>query len=80
MGVDWSRLTEAYSATRMFRRLAFGDTSGAGAGGLDGHYAAENVKGIGPEIMGAAIWSHRSFSVEGLGCMTGCKDWKSPTT
>lgn len=68
MGVDWERLTVAYSKTRTFRRLVFGDTSGAGTGGLDDYYAAENVKGIGSEIMGAAMFGLHSFPED--------PDWK----
>jgi hypothetical protein len=30
MGVDWERLTAAYTATRTFRETVFGDSSGAG--------------------------------------------------
>lgn len=51
--MDWERLTAAYTATRTFREKVFGDTSGAGTTGVDDRYAAEEVEGIGCEIMGA---------------------------
>lgn len=44
MGVDRERLTETSSTTRTFRRFVAGDTSGAGAGGLDDHHAAETSR------------------------------------
>lgn len=61
MGEDWGRLTATYSETRTFRKLIFGDTSGAGTSGIDDHYAAESFKGIGSEIMGAAMFGLHSF-------------------
>lgn len=61
MGEDWGRLTAAYSETRTFRKLVFGDTSGAGTSGLDDYYAAESFKGISSEIMGAAMFGLHSF-------------------
>lgn len=61
MGADWERLTAAYVATRTFREMAFGDTSGAGTTGLDDSYASAFFEGIGAEIMGAAMFGLHSF-------------------
>jgi dihydrofolate reductase len=61
MGVDWERLTGAYVATRTFREIVFGDTSGAGTTGLDDRYAAAFFDNIGAEIMGAAMFGLHSF-------------------
>jgi len=61
MGADWERLTAAYTATRTFRRMVFGDTSGAGTTGVDEKYAAVFFDGIGAEIMGAAMFGLHSF-------------------
>ena len=61
MGEDWERLTAAYTATRTFRETVFGDTSGAGATGIDDSYAAGSFEGIGSEIMGAAMFGLHSF-------------------
>jgi dihydrofolate reductase len=61
MGVDWERLTAAYAATRTFREMVFGDTSGAGTTGIDESYAAGFFEGVGAEIMGAAMFGLHSF-------------------
>ena len=61
MGEDWERLTAAYAATRTFREMVFGDTSGAGTTGIDESYAAASFEGIGAEIMGAAMFGLHSF-------------------
>jgi dihydrofolate reductase len=61
MGQDWERLTAAYAATRTFREMVFGDTSGAGTTGIDDNYAAGFFVGIGAEIMGAAMFGLHSF-------------------
>ena len=61
MGEDWDRLTTAYTATRTFRKMAFGDTSGAGTTGVDERYAAAFFDGIGAEIMGAGMFGLHSF-------------------
>ena len=61
MGADWERLTAAYTATRTFRRMVFGDTSGAGTTGVDEKYASAFFDGIGAEIMGAAMFGLHSF-------------------
>jgi dihydrofolate reductase len=61
MGEDWDRLTAAYSATRTFREMVFGDTSGTGTTGLDESYAAAFFEGVGAEIMGAAMFGLHSF-------------------
>ncbi|WP_028659875.1 dihydrofolate reductase family protein [Nocardioides insulae] len=61
MGEDWGRLTQAYAATRTFRRQVLGDTSGAGTTGLDDAHAAAHSVGVGAEIMGAAMFGLHSF-------------------
>jgi dihydrofolate reductase len=61
MGEDWERLTAAYAATRTFREMVFGDTSGAGTTGIDESYAAAFFEGVGTEIMGAAMFGLHSF-------------------
>lgn len=61
MGEDWERLTAAYAATRTFRELVFGDTSGAGTTGMDDSYAKAFFVGVGAEIMGAAMFGLHSF-------------------
>lgn len=61
MGEDWERLTAAYAATRTFREMVFGDTSGTGTTGLDESYAAAFFEGVGAEIMGAAMFGLHSF-------------------
>ena len=68
MGVDWERLTAAYTATRTFREMVFGDTSGAGTTGVDDRYAAAFFDGVGTEIMGAAMFGLHSFPED--------PDWK----
>lgn len=50
---DWSRLVDAYVATKTFHELVFKDTSGKGTTGIDDKYAKEYFEGIGAEIMGA---------------------------
>lgn len=61
MGEAWERLTAAYAATRTFRKMVFGDTSGTGTTGLDESYAAAFFEGVGAEIMGAAMFGLHSF-------------------
>jgi dihydrofolate reductase len=61
MGEDWDRLTAAYTATRTFREIAFGDDSGAGTTGVDDRYARAFFDGIGAEIMGAGMFGLHSF-------------------
>jgi dihydrofolate reductase len=61
MGEDWGRLTAAFGATRTFRERVFGDTSGSGTTGVDDSYAAAQSKGIGAEIMGAAMFGLHTF-------------------
>ena len=61
MGEGWDRLTAAYTATRTFREMVFGDTSGAGTTGIDEKYASAFFDGIGAEIMGAAMFGLHSF-------------------
>src|SRR3569623_1188290 len=52
-GPDWSRLVDAYVATRTFRERVLKDTSGKGATGVDDRYAQDYFANIGAEIMGA---------------------------
>lgn len=61
MGEGWDRLTAAYAATRTFREMVFGDTSGTGTTGIDNSYAAAFFQGVGAEIMGAAMFGLHSF-------------------
>lgn len=61
MGADWERLTAAYTATRTFRSMVFGDTSGAGTTGVDDKYASAFFEGIGSEVMGAGMFGLHSF-------------------
>jgi dihydrofolate reductase len=56
MGEDWGPLTAAYAATRTFRKMVFGDTTGEGTTGLDEDFAAAFFEGVGAEIMGAAMF------------------------
>ena len=55
-GPDWSRLTEAYTATRTFRARVLGDTSGEGTTGVDDTYAQAYFAEVGAEIMGAGMF------------------------
>jgi dihydrofolate reductase len=68
MGEDWAPLTAAYAATRTFRRMVFGDTTGAGTTGVDEGFAAGFFEGVGAEIMGAAMF--------GLHAHPDDPDWK----
>lgn len=61
MGDDWGRLTDAYTATRTFRRMVFGDTGDTGTTGVDERYASAFFDGIGAEIMGAAMFGLHTF-------------------
>lgn len=61
MGEGWERLTAAYTQTRTFREMVFGDTGGAGTTGIDEKYASAFFVGIGAEIMGAAMFGLHSF-------------------
>lgn len=61
MGEDWSRLTQAYVATRTIRARVFGDTTGAGTTDLDDEFAARYFEGVGAEIMGAGMFGLHSF-------------------
>jgi len=60
-GEDWSRLTQAYAATRTFRSRVMGDTSGEGTTDVDDEFATRYFEGIGAEIMGAAMFGLHSF-------------------
>ena len=55
-GPDWSRLTEAYVATRTFRARVLHDTSGEGTTGVDDQYAQAYFAEVGAEIMGAGMF------------------------
>ena len=61
MGKDWGPLTAAYVATRTMKQRVFGDTSGAGTGGVDDIHAAAFFERIGAEIMGAAMFGLHAF-------------------
>ena len=55
-GPDWSRLVEAYAATRTFRARVLHDTSGEGTTGVDDEYAQAYFAEVGAEIMGAGMF------------------------
>jgi len=55
-GPDWSRLVEAYIATRTFRARVMHDTSGEGTTGVDDEYARAYFAEVGAEIMGAGMF------------------------
>jgi len=61
MGEDWSRLTQAYVATRTFRARVLGDTTGAGTTDIDDEFAASYFEGVGAEIIGAAMFGLHAF-------------------
>ncbi|MFH8250589.1 dihydrofolate reductase family protein [Microbacterium sp. B2969] len=61
MGEDWGPLTAAYAATRTFRKMVFGDTSGEGTTEVDESYAAAFFTGVGAEIMGAAMFGLHTY-------------------
>jgi dihydrofolate reductase len=61
MGEDWSRLTDAYVATRTFRERVLHDTSGEGTTGVDDDYAKAYFAEVGAEIMGAGMFGLHSF-------------------
>ena len=60
-GEDWSRLVEAYAATRTVRERVFNDTGGEGTTGVDDRYASQYFAGVGAEIMGAGMFGLHSF-------------------
>ena len=55
-GPDWSRLVEAYIATRTFRARVLQETSGEGTTGVDDQYAQAYFAEVGAEIMGAGMF------------------------
>ena len=55
-GEDWSRLVDAYVATRTFRERVLHDTSGEGTTGVDDDYARSYFAEVGAEIMGAGMF------------------------
>lgn len=60
-GEDWSRLVEAYVATRTFQQRVLKDTSGKGTTGLDDKFAQDYFSNIGAEIMGAGMFGLHNF-------------------
>ena len=67
-GPDWSRLVEAYIATRTFRARVLHDTSGEGTTGIDDQYAQAYFAEVGAEIMGAGMF--------GLHAAADDPDWR----
>ena len=61
IGEDWSRLVDAYVATRTFRERVLHDISGEGTTGVDDRYAQAYFTGVGAEIMGAGMFGLHSF-------------------
>jgi dihydrofolate reductase len=61
MGEDWSRLVDAYVATRTFRERVLHDTSGKGTTGVDDEYAKAYFAEVGAEIMGAGMFGLHNF-------------------
>ena len=61
MGEDWGALTASYAATRTFRKMVFGDTTGAGTTGVDDAFAVTFFEGVGAEIMGAAMFGLHAY-------------------
>jgi dihydrofolate reductase len=55
-GADWSRLVDAYVATRSFRARVLHETSGEGTTGVDDEYAQAYFAEVGAEIMGAGMF------------------------
>jgi len=55
-GEDWSRLVDAYVATRTFRERVLHDSTGSGTTGVDEKYAEAYFAEIGAEIMGAGMF------------------------
>jgi dihydrofolate reductase len=55
-GDDWTRLTEAYAATRTFRARVLRESSGEGTTGVDDKYAQAYFADVGAEIMGAGMF------------------------
>jgi dihydrofolate reductase len=60
-GHDWSRLVEAYVATRTFRARVLHDTSGEGTTGVDDEYAQAYFDEVGAEIMGAGMFGLHTY-------------------
>jgi len=61
MGADWSRLVDAYVATRTFRQRVLHDDSGGGTTGVDDAYAQAYFAEVGAEIMGAGMFGLHDF-------------------
>jgi dihydrofolate reductase len=61
MGADWSRLVDAYVATRTFRERVLHDDSGEGTTGVDDAYAQAYFAELGAEIMGAGMFGLHNF-------------------
>lgn len=60
-GEDWSRLVQAYAATRTVRERVLHDTSGEGTTGVDEKYAKAYFAEVGAEIMGAGMFGLHNF-------------------
>jgi hypothetical protein len=60
-GEDWSRLVDAYVATKTFRERVLHDTSGEGTTGVDDEYAVSYFAEVGAEIMGAGMFGLHNF-------------------
>lgn len=60
-GEDWSRLVEAYAATKTLQERLLKDTSGKGTTGIDDKYAQDYFDNIGAEIMGAGKFGLHNF-------------------
>ncbi|NLE96957.1 MAG: dihydrofolate reductase family protein [Propionibacterium sp.] len=60
-GDDWSRLVEAYVATRTFRERVLHDASGEGTTGVDDAHAQAYFADVGAEIMGAGMFGLHNF-------------------
>ena len=61
MGEDWSRLVQAYIATRTFRERVLHDASGEGTTGVDDDYAQAYFAEVGAEVMGAGMFGLHAF-------------------
>ena len=61
MGEDWSRLVDAYVATKTFRERVLHDASGKGTTGVDDEYAQAYFAELGAEIMGAGMFGLHHF-------------------
>lgn len=60
-GRDWSRLVDAYVATRTFRARVLHETAGEGTTGVDDKYAEQYFADVGAEIMGAGMFGLHNY-------------------